>query len=115
MNTLKNTVKLIGNLGMNPEIVKMPSGDQLAKFSIATNETYKNKAGEYVQNTQWHNVQCWGKTAELCEKLLKKGAEVVLEGKLENNTYETKSGEKRTKTYVSLREFMLVNKGQSDK
>ncbi len=110
MNTLKNTVKLIGNLGRNPEIIKLKSGSQVAKFTMATNETYKNKSGDYVTVTQWHNVECWGKTAELCEKLLQKGSEVIVEGRLESNNYENKQGEKRTKTYVSMREFMLVNK-----
>ena len=65
MNTLRNKVQLIGNLGNDPEIVTLESGKKLAKFSIATNESYKNNKGERVTDTQWHNVVAWGKTAEI--------------------------------------------------
>ena len=68
MNTLRNKVQLIGNLGNDPEIVNLESGKTLAKFAIATNENYKNAEGEKVTDTQWHNVVAWGKTAEIIEK-----------------------------------------------
>jgi single-strand DNA-binding protein len=115
MNTLKNTVSLIGNLGGDPEFKTLEGGNALARFSVATNESYKDKKGEWVTNTQWHNVVAWGKTAELSNKLLKKGAEVVLEGKLVNDAYTTKEGEKRFKTEVSLREFMVLNREKDEK
>jgi len=115
MNTLKNTVSLIGRLGQDPKINTFGEGNKVVKFSIATNEAYKGKDGQWVENTQWHNVIAWGKVAELSEKLLKKGAEIVLEGKLVNDEYETKEGEKRYKTEVSLREFMVLTKKEDSK
>ena len=113
MNTLKNTVSLIGNLGMDPEVTNFASGKKVVRFSVATNDAYKGKDGEWVNNTQWHNVVAWDKTGDLCEKLLKKGSEVVLEGKLENDSYTTKEGEKRYKTQINLREFMAIKKETS--
>lgn len=110
MNTLKNTVSLIGRLGQDPKINAVGKDNKVAKFSVATNEAYKRKNGEWVENTQWHNVVAWGKVAELSEKLLKKGSEIVLEGKLVNDEYETKEGEKRYQTEISLREFMVLTK-----
>jgi single-strand DNA-binding protein len=110
MNTLRNTVSLIGRLGKDPMISNFNNGNKVAKFSIATNESYKDKNGEWVTSTEWHNVQAWGKAAEKCEKILKKGVEIVLEGKLVTDQYETKEGEKRTSTEVRLREFMLISK-----
>ena len=115
MNTLRNTVSLIGNLGGDPEFKTLEGGNALARFRVATNESYKDKKGEWVTTTQWHNVVAWGKTAELSNKLLKKGAEVVLEGKLVNDAYTTKEGEKRYKTEVTLREFMVLNRDKDEK
>ncbi len=110
MNALRNKVQLIGNLGNDPEIVTLESGNKLAKFSIATNETYKNAKGEKVTDTQWHNVVAWGKTAELVESYLTKGKEVAIEGKLTNRSYETKEGEKRYVTEVKCNEILLIGK-----
>ena len=89
MNTLRNKVQLIGNLGNNPEIITLESGKKLAKFSIATNESYKNAMGEKVTDTQLHNVIAWNKTAEIIEKYVTKGNEIAIEGKL------TRSEERR--------------------
>ena len=110
MNTLRNKVNLIGNLGMDPEIKEFEAGKKLARFTLATHEPYKNKKGEWVENTQWHNIIAWDKTAELCEKILKKGAEIAIEGRIENDTYTTKDGEKRHSTKINLREFMAINR-----
>ena len=111
MNALKNKVQLIGNLGNNPEITNIEGGRKLAKFSIATNEIYKNSKGEKVTDTQWHQVVAWNKTAELIEKLLIKGSEVVVTGKLSNRSYEDKEGNKRYTTEVICNEFLLMNGG----
>ncbi len=108
MNNLKNSVRLIGHIGQNPEVKEMSSGKKLAKFSIAINESYKNNAGERVTDTQWHNITAWGKQAELVGKLLKKGSEVAIEGKLSNNSYVDKDGVKRYTTDILLNEFSLV-------
>ncbi len=110
MNALKNKVQLIGNLGQDPEIVNLDGGKKLAKFSIATSETYKNAQGEKVEDTQWHNVVAWGKTAEIVENFLSKGKQVAIEGKLTHRSYETKEGEKRYVTEVTCNELLMLGK-----
>ncbi|MEZ4780147.1 MAG: single-stranded DNA-binding protein [Flavobacteriaceae bacterium] len=108
MNTLRNKVQLIGNLGNDPEIINLESGKTLAKFSIATNESYKNAKGEKVTDTQWHNVVAWGTTAKIVESYLTKGKEVAVEGKLTSRSYETKEGEKRYITEIVCSELMML-------
>jgi single-strand DNA-binding protein len=108
MNTLRNKVSLIGRLGAQPEVVTFDSGRNLARFSLATNESYKNAKGERQENTQWHNITAWGKTADLVAKLLNKGQEVIVEGKIVNNSYETKTGEKRYGTTIEVNDFLLI-------
>ena len=108
MNALKNKVQLIGNLGNDPEIITLESGKKLAKLQIATNETYKNAAGEKITDTQWHNLVAWNKTAEIVEKYLKKGREVMIEGKLTSRSYETSAGEKRYITEVVVNELLML-------
>jgi len=108
MNTLRNKVQLIGNLGNNPEIITLESGKKLAKFSIATNENYKNAQGEKVTNTEWHNLVAWGKTAEIAENYLEKGKEIAIEGKLTTRSYDDKEGNKRYITEVVVSELLLL-------
>ena len=108
MSTLRNKVQLIGNVGNEPEITNLESGKKVAKFSIATNESYKDSKGEKVTNTQWHNIVAWGKIAEIVEKYVGKGKEVALEGKLTSRSYETKEGEKRYVTEVVVDEILLL-------
>jgi len=110
MNSLRNKVQLIGNLGNDPEIINLESGKTLAKFSIATNESYKNASGEKVTDTQWHNIIAWGKTAEIVEKYVSKGKEVAVEGKLTSRSYETREGEKRYITEVVCNELLMLGK-----
>ncbi|MGM5469265.1 single-stranded DNA-binding protein [Flavobacteriaceae bacterium LMO-SS05] len=110
MNTLRNKVQLIGNLGNDPEIINLESGKTLAKFSIATNESYKNAQGEKITDTQWHNIVAWGSTATLVEKYLQKGKEVAIEGKLTSRSYETSTGEKRYITEVVCNELLMLSK-----
>jgi single-strand DNA-binding protein len=108
MNALKNKVQLIGNLGNAPEVKNTEKGKKLAKFSVATNETYYNVKGEKVTETQWHNLIAWGKVAELVEKYLTKGSEVAIEGKLMNNNYTDKDGNKRYSTEIQVNELLLL-------
>lgn len=108
MSTLKNSVQLIGNLGNDPEIVNLESGRKLAKFSLATNETFKNQQGEKVTETQWHNLVVWGKTADIVEKYLSKGREVAVSGKLAYRNYEDKNGVKRYITEIIVNELQLL-------
>lgn len=110
MNTLRNKVQLIGNVGNAPEIITMESGKKLAKFSLATNETYKNNKGEKITDTQWHNVVAWGKTAELIESYVPKGKEIGVEGKLTSRSYEDKDGIKKYITEVVCNEVLLLGK-----
>ena len=110
MSTLRNKVQLIGNLGNDPEIVNLDSGKKLAKFSIATNETYKNNKGERVTDTQWHNVVAWGKTAEVIENYVTKGKEVAIQGKLSTRSYLDKEGIKRYTTEINCNELLLLGK-----
>jgi single-strand DNA-binding protein len=108
MNALRNKVQLIGKLGMDPEIKALDGNKKLAKFSIATNESYKNAKGEKVTETQWHNLIAWGKTAEIAEKFLKKGSEVAVEGKLIHRNYLDKEGVKRYVTEIEISEFLML-------
>ncbi|MEZ4816683.1 MAG: single-stranded DNA-binding protein [Flavobacteriaceae bacterium] len=110
MSTLRNKVQLIGNLGNDPEIITLESGKKLAKFSIATNESYKNNKGERVTDTQWHNVVAWGKTAEIIEGFVSKGKEIAIEGKLTTRSWEDKDGQKRYTTEVVCNELLLLGK-----
>ena len=110
MNALRNRVQLIGNLGMDPEVKSFDKDKKMAKISIATNEVYYNAKGEKVQDTQWHNIVMWGKTAEIAEKYLKKGQEIAVEGKLVNRSWETKEGEKRYATEVVVSELVMLGK-----
>jgi single-strand DNA-binding protein len=108
MNTLRNKVQLIGNLGQEPEIVNLEPGKKLAKFSLATNETYKDAKGEKVVDTQWHNIVAWGKTADIIEKYVSKGKEIAIEGKLTSRSYEAKDGDKRYVTEVVCSELLML-------
>jgi len=110
MSSLKNKVQLIGNLGNQPEIIKLDSGKKLARFSLATNEYYTNSKGEKVSNTTWTNVVAWEKTAEIIEQYLEKGSEVAVEGKLSNRSYETNNGEKKYITEVVVSELLMLGK-----
>jgi single-strand DNA-binding protein len=110
MNALKNSVQLIGYLGNDPEILNLDNGTKLAKFTLATSDSYKNAQGEKIEDTQWHNIVVWGKMAELVENFLIKGKQVALEGKLMHNSYENKEGEKRYITEIKCNEFLMLGK-----
>ena len=112
MNTLRNRVQLIGNLGNNPEIITLESGKKLAKLSLATNESYKNAQGEKITNTEWHNLVAWGKTADIIEKYVVKGTEIAIEGKLTSRSYEDKDGNTRYVTEVVVNELLMLGNKQ---
>ncbi|MFA5574940.1 MAG: single-stranded DNA-binding protein [Brumimicrobium sp.] len=105
MNTLRNTVSLIGRLGKDPIITKFGENNQVARFTLATNESFKDKKGEWISVPTWHNIVVWGAKAERCKKL-KKGMSLALNGKLVYNDFETKEKEKRTSTEISVRDFI---------
>jgi len=110
MNAMKNKVQLIGNLGQDPDVKKIGEDKKVAHLSIATNENYRNAKGEKVTDTQWHNVVAWGKLADIAEKYLLKGTEVVIEGKLINRNYTDKQGVKRYITEVQANELLILTK-----
>ena len=110
MNALRNKVQLIGHVGNEPEIKTLDGGKKLANLTIATNETYMNNKGEKVEQTEWHRITAWGKTAEIIEKYVIKGKEIAIEGKLTHRSYEDKNGEKRYVTEVIANELLLIGK-----
>ena len=113
MYALKNKVQLIGNLGNAPEVRSTEAGKKLVRFSVATNEQYKNAKGERVTETQWHNLIAWGKVADIAEKFLVKGTEVAIEGKLINRNYMDKEGNKKYVTEIQVTELLLLGKATS--
>jgi single-strand DNA-binding protein len=110
MNAMKNTVQLIGNVGNDPEIKTFDGGKKLANITIATNDSYKNDKGEKVEQTEWHKVVAWGKTADIIEKYVTKGLQIAIEGKLTHRSYDDKNGEKRYITEVVVNEVLLLGK-----
>jgi single-strand DNA-binding protein len=108
MYALKNKVQLIGNLGNAPEVKNTQSGKKLARFSIATNEVYRNAQGEKVKETTWHNLVAWGKIADIVEKYLNKGSEVAIEGKLISRSYTDKAGIKKYISEVEVNELLML-------
>ena len=105
---MKNRVQLIGHVGQEPEIKNLEGGRKLANINIATNEVYYRENGDKVEQTQWHRVTAWGKTAEIIERYVTKGKEVAIEGKLTSRSYETKEGEKKYITEVVCNELLML-------
>jgi single-strand DNA-binding protein len=110
MNSLRNSVRLIGRLGVNPEVKDLESGKKVAHFTLATNEVYKNQKGEKVEDTSWHKLVLWGKTAEIAQKFLEKGMEVAIEGRLTSRSYNSKDGEKKFVTEIIVGELLMLGK-----
>ncbi|HMK27266.1 MAG TPA: single-stranded DNA-binding protein [Chitinophagaceae bacterium] len=114
MYALKNKVQLIGNLGNAPEVKTLESGKKMARFSVATSESYRNAKGEKVTETQWHNLVAWGKVAEIVEKYLGKGKEVAIEGKLISRSYNDKEGNKKYITEIQVNELLMLGAKTTD-
>lgn len=113
MYSLKNSVRLLGNLGMDPELKQTESGKKLVRFSLATNESYRNASGDKITETQWFNLIAWGRVAELAGKYLKKGSEVCIEGKLINRNYTDKEGVRRYATEIQVGEILFLGGSKS--
>ena len=107
MSSLKNKVQLIGRMGTDAEI-KDFDGKKMARFSMATNEYYRNSKGEKIEDTQWHRIVAWGKLAEIAEKYTAKGKEIAIEGKLSTRSYDDKDGNKKYITEVQANELLLL-------
>jgi single-strand DNA-binding protein len=115
MNTLRNKVQLIGNLGQNPEIRTFENGKAVAHFSLATTDSYRDSSGKKITETQWHNLVAWGNLAKIVEKYLIKGSEVAVEGKLTHRVYDDKDGKKRYFTEIVMSDMvMLRGKGSAE-
>ncbi|NUM31651.1 MAG: single-stranded DNA-binding protein [Bacteroidetes bacterium] len=108
MNTLRNSVRLFGNVGQDPEIKTLENGNKLAKFSLATTEKFRDSKGEITEETTWHNLVVWGKQADTIEKYVKKGEKLLIEGRLTNRSYEAKDGTKKYITEIVVNEFLFA-------
>lgn len=108
-----NKVILVGNLGKDPEVRYLEGGTAVANFSLATSETYKDKSGQRVEQTEWHNVVVWRKLAEIAEKFLKKGMTIYLEGKLRSRSWDDKDGQKRYTTEIVADTFTILSKKEN--
>jgi single-strand DNA-binding protein len=109
-----NRVILLGNLGKDPEMRHLENGRARASFTLATNEYYKNKEGEKVTNTEWHNVVLWSPLAEIADKYLSKGKQVYIEGKLTNRSYTDKEGQAKYITEVVGQNLVLLGNKEND-
>ena len=110
MNNIRNHTQLIGYIGKDAEVRQLANGSFLANVSLATNESYRNRNGDKIKNTQWHRLVGWGKMAELMEQFFKKGREIAISGKLTYNSYEDKQGQTRHYSQVVISQFTLLGK-----
>ena len=108
MKNLRNSVQLIGRIGMNPEVKSFGDNKKVVRMSIATDESYKNSKGEKVEETQWHNLVLWGAQAIIAEKYITKGKEVCVEGKLTSRSYESKDGVRKYVTEIVVNEILML-------
>jgi single-strand DNA-binding protein len=110
MTTLRNSVKLIGRLGIEPEIKEIGKDLKMARFSLATNHIYYNAKGDKIEETDWHNIKAFGKVVDIIEKFVKKGQEIAIEGRLNTNSWEDKDGKKRQSFDIVLNDLVLLRK-----
>jgi single-strand DNA-binding protein len=103
-----NKVILIGRLGKDPEVKYLPSGAPVAKFTLATDESFKDRTGEQQKHTEWHNIVAWNKLAEICGEYLTKGKQVYIEGSIRSHQYEDQAGNKRTAYEIVARNMQML-------
>ena len=110
-----NKVILVGNVGKDPEVKYAPSGVALAKFSLATNEKFKNKSGEWQDRIEWHNVLAWQRLAEIVGEYVHQGAKLYIEGKLQTSSWEDRSsGDRKYRTEIVARDIVLLGSRETD-
>lgn len=109
-----NKIQLIGHLGIDPEIKNLDNNTKVARFTLATDDSYIDKQGKKVEQTDWHNIVAWRGLAEIFEKYTKKGSKVYIEGKSKSRTWEDKEGQKRYTTEVIVDDFLLLDKKESE-
>jgi single-strand DNA-binding protein len=98
----------VGNLGRDPELSYLPSGQSVAKFSLATSRSYKDKSGEMKEETEWHNIVAWGKLAEIVSQYLTKGRQAYVEGRIQSRTWEGRDGQKRTSVDIVAENIQML-------
>ena len=104
-----NKVILVGNLGRDPELRSTPSGQQVASFSLATNRKWKDRDGNRQEQTEWHNIVCWGRQAEIAGQYLTKGRQIFVEGRIQTQSWEDRqSGEKKYRTEIVCDNFQML-------
>lgn len=103
-----NKVILIGNLGKDPDLRNFEGGNVVANFTLATTEVYRDRNGNKVEQTEWHNIAMWGKLAEIAGKILRKGAKVYIEGRIKNRSWEDREGNKKYITEIVAENFTLL-------
>jgi single-strand DNA-binding protein len=111
-----NKVILVGHLGKDPEVKYTPQGTPVAKFSLATNERFKDKDGNWQDRTEWHNITAWQRTAEIAGEYLKKGSQVYIEGRLRTDSWDDKeTGQKKYRTEIVVNDMVLLGgRGQGE-
>ena len=107
-----NKVILVGNLGKDPEVRKLDGGVMRVGFSLATTEYYKDKEGNRIDQTEWHNIVMWRTIAESAERILKKGYTIYLEGKIQTRKWQDKEGQQRSTTEIISETFQLIRKSE---
>ena len=112
MNSLKNRVTLIGNLGQDPETKTTETGKKVTHFTLATDDGYKNSDGQKISETTWHNIVAWNGLADIAGRYLKKGKQVAVEGRIVYRTYEDKKGVTKNITEIVLNDLMLLRNGE---
>jgi single-strand DNA-binding protein len=112
MNSLKNRVTLIGNLGQDPETKTTETGKKVTRFTMATNDGYKNADGQKISETTWHNIVAWNGLSDIADKYLKKGKEVAVEGRIVYRSYEDKKGLTKNITEIVLNDLLLLRSGK---
>jgi len=111
-----NKVILVGNLGKDPEVKYTPTGTPVAKFSLATNESYKDKSGQWQERTEWHNIVAWQRLAEIVGEYVKKGSKLYIEGRIQTSSWDDKqTGEKKYRTEIVANDLVLLSgRGEGD-
>lgn len=110
MNSLRNKVILIGRIGKDPEIISFNDGNKIAKFSIATDDSYKDKDGNKIERVYWHNIVVRGGLVNVVENYVTKGQEIAIEGKLTNKSYHDQQGNKKYLTEIDCKELLMLSK-----
>lgn len=109
-----NKVILVGNLGIDPEVKHLEGDNTVANFTLATSESYKDRNGNKVEQTEWHSLELWGQQAKIAEQYLKKGSQIYVEGKIKTESWDDKDGNKRYRTKIRVVSFTMLGSKPQD-